>query len=50
MPKERVYNKKVARQQILKAKKFREDLLNQDSKTKEGNKPVFNFIYHPVYS
>ena len=28
----------------------RKDLLNQDSKTKGGNKLVFNFTYHPAYS
>ena len=49
--KERGYNEKVVRQQILKARKFtREDLLNQDSKTKGRNKLVFNFAYHPAYS
>ena len=35
----------------MKAKKFiREDLLKQDSKTKQRNKLVFNFTYHPAYS
>ena len=49
--KERGYNEKVVRQQILKARKFtRKDLLNQDSKTKGRNKLVFNFTYHPAYS
>ena len=49
--KDRGYNEKVVRQQILKARKFtREDLLNQDSKTKGRNKLVFNFTYHPAYS
>ena len=44
-------DEKVVRQQILKARKFtRKDLLNQDSKTKGRNKPVFNFTYHPAYS
>ena len=48
---DRGYNEKVVRQQILKARKFtREDLLNQDFKTKERNKLVFNFTYHPAYS
>ena len=48
---DRGYNEKVVRQQILKARKFtREDLLNQDSKTKGRNKLVFNFTYHPAYS
>ena len=47
--KDRGYNEKVVRQQILKARKFtRKDLLNQDSKTKGGNKLVFNFTYHPA--
>ena len=49
--KDRGYNEKVVRQQILKARKFtRKDLLNQDSKTKGRNKLVFNFTYHPAYS
>ena len=49
--KDRDYNEKVARQQILKARKFtRKDLLNQHSKTKGRNKLVFNFTYHPAYS
>ena len=49
--KERGYNEKVVRQQILKVRKFtRKDLLNQDSKTKGRNKLVFNFTYHPAYS
>ena len=49
--KDRGYNEKVVRQQILKARKFtREDLFNQDSKTKGRNKFVFNFTYHPAYS
>ena len=49
--KDRRYNEKVVRQQILKARKFnKKDLLNQDSKTKGGNKLVFNFTCHPVYS
>ena len=49
--KDRGYNEKVNRQQILKVRKFtREDLLNQDSKTKGRNKLVFNFIYYPAYS
>ena len=49
--KDRGYNENVVRQQILKARKFtREDLLNQDSKTKGRNKLVFNFTYHPAYS
>ena len=49
--KDRGYNEKVVRQQILKARKFtRKDLLNQDSKTKRRNKLVFNFIYHRAYS
>ena len=50
--KDRGYNEKVVKQQILKAKKFtRKDLFNQDSKAKERNKLVFNnFIYHPAYS
>ena len=48
---DRGYNEKVVRQQILKARKFtREDLLNQDSKTKGRNKLVFNFTYYPAYS
>ena len=48
---DRGYNEKVVRLQILKARKFtREDLLNQDSKTKGRNKLVFNFTYHPAYS
>ena len=48
--KDRGYNDKFVRQQILKAKKFtREDLLNQDSKTRGRNKLVFNFTYHPAY-
>ena len=35
----------------MKAKKFtRKDLLSQDSKTKVGNKLVFNFTCHPVNS
>ena len=35
----------------MTARKFtRKDLLNQDSKTKGRNKPVFNFTYHPAYS
>ena len=43
--KNRGYNDKVVRQQNLKARKFtREDLLNQDSKTKERNKLVFTFF------
>ena len=46
---DRGYNEKVVRKQILKASKFtREDLLNQDSKTKGKNKLVFNFTYHPA--
>ena len=49
--KDRGYNRKVARQQILKARKLtRKYLLNQGSKTKGGNKLVFNFTYHPAYS
>ena len=49
--KDRGYNEKFVRQQILKAKKFtRKDLLSQDSKTKVGNKLVFNFTCHPVNS
>ena len=49
--KDRGYNEKVVRQQILKARKFtRKDLPNQDSKTKGRNKLVFNFTYHPDYS
>ena len=49
--KDRGYNEKVVRQQILKARIFtRNDLLNQDSKTKGRNKLVFNFTYHPAYS
>ena len=48
--KDRGYNEKMVRQQILKARKFtREDLLNQDSKTKGRNKLVFNFTYHPAH-
>ena len=48
---DRGYNEKVIMLQILKARKFtREDLLNQDSKTKGRNKLVFNFTYHPAYS
>ena len=48
--KDRGYNGKVVRQQILKARKFtREDLLNQDPKTKGRNK-LANFTYHPDYS
>ena len=35
----------------MKARKFtRNDLLNQDSKTKGRNKLVFNLTYHPAYS
>ena len=42
--KDRGYNEKVVRQQILKARKFsRKDLLHPDSKTKGRNKLVFNF-------
>ena len=38
--KDRGYNEKVVKQQILKARNFtREDLLNQDSKTK-GEKQI----------
>ena len=49
--KDRGYNEKVVRQQILKARKFtRKDLLIQDSKTKGRNKLAFNFTYHPAYS
>ena len=49
--KDRCYNEKAVRQQILKATKFtREDFLNQDSKTKGRNELVFNFTYHPAYS
>ena len=49
--KNRGYNEKVVRQQILKARKFtRKDLLNQDFKTKGGNQLVFYFNYHPTYS
>ena len=48
--KDRRYNEKVVRQQILNTTKFtREDLLNQDSKTKGRSKLVFNFTYHPAY-
>ena len=45
--KNRGYNEKVVRQEILK---FRKDLLNQDSKTRGRNKLVFHFTYHPAYS
>ena len=49
--KDRGYNEKVVKQQILKVRKFTsKDLLYQDSKTKGRNKFVFNFIYHPAYS
>ena len=49
--KDRGYNEKVVRKQLLKARKFtRKDLLNQNSKTKRGNKFAFNFTYHPAYS
>ena len=50
--KDRCYNEKVVKQQILKAKKFtRKDLFNQDFKAKGRNKLVFNnFTYHPAYS
>ena len=49
--KDRGYNEKVVRQQILKARKFTsKNLLNQDSKTKGRIKLVFNFTYHPAYS
>ena len=49
--KERGYNEKAVRQQILKARKFtRKDLLNQDSKTKARSKLVFNFTYYPAFS
>ena len=49
--KDKGYKEKVVRQQILKARKFtRKDLLNQDSKTKGGNKLVFKFAYHLAYS
>ena len=35
----------------MKSRRFtRKDLLNQDSKTKDRNKLVFNFTYHPAYS
>ena len=48
--KDRGYNEKVVRQQIFKPRKFnREDLLNQDSKTKVRNKLLSNFTYHPAY-
>ena len=48
--KDRGYNEKMIRQQVLKARKFtREDLLNQDSRTKGRNKLVFNFTYHQGY-
>ena len=48
--KDRGYNEKVVRQQIFKPRKFnREDLLNQDSKTKGRNKLVFNFTHHLAY-
>ena len=48
---DRGYNEKVLRLKVLKARKFtREDLLNQDSKTKKRNKLVFNLTYHPAYS
>ena len=48
---DRGYNEKVVWKQILKARKFtKEDLLNQDSKTRRRNKLVFNFTYHPAYS
>ena len=49
--KDRRYNEKVVRQQILNTRKFtREDLLNQDSKTNGRSKLVFNFTYHPASS
>ena len=49
--KDRGYNEKFVKQQILKSRTFtREDLLNQDSKTKARNKLVFNFTYHPAFS
>ena len=48
--KDRGYNEKVVRQQILKVRKFtREDLLNQDSKTRGRNKLVCNFTYRSAY-
>ena len=51
LAKDKGYNKKVVRQQIVKTRKFtRKDILNQDSKTKGRNKLVFNFTYHPAYS
>ena len=47
----RGYGEKVVTKQILKSRRFtRKDLLNQDSKTKDRNKLVFNFTYHLAYS
>ena len=49
--KDRGYNEKAVKQQILKVRKFtRKDLRNQDPKTKGRNKHVFNFTYDRAYS